>query len=113
MPRRSHLMSAPPYAVEAALKRLGGNIRTARLRRNLSAADLAAKVGIDRHVVSDAERGKPGTGVGVYAGLLWALNLLPMLDRVADPKADDEGLVLAGHDARERARASEGPSNAF
>lgn len=113
MPPRSHLMSAPPYAVETALKKLGGNIRTARLRRNLSAAELAAKVGVERHVVADAENGKPGTGIGVYVGLLWALNLLPTLDHVADPKTDEEGLALAAHDERERARPSGGPSNAF
>ena len=35
MPPRSQLSTAPPYAVEAALQKLGGNLRTARLRRNL------------------------------------------------------------------------------
>jgi transcriptional regulator with XRE-family HTH domain len=113
MPPRNQLTAATPYAVEAALKKLGGNIRTARLRRNLSLAEVAAKVGVERHAVADAERGKSGTGVGIYVGILWALNLLPMLDRVADPTSDEEGLAFAGHDERERARKSGGPSNAF
>jgi hypothetical protein len=43
--------------------------------------------------------------------VLWAVNLLPSLDGVADPKADAEGLALSGLD--ERARARGGPSNAF
>jgi len=113
MPPRSQLSNAPPHAVEAALKKLGANLRTARLRRNLSLAQLASKLGVDRHVVSDAESGKLGTSVSVYAGMLWAMNLLPTLNSVADPLADEEGLALVGLDQRERARSARGPSNAF
>ena len=113
MPPRSQLTKATPFAVENALKRLGGNLRTARLRRNLSLAELASKLGVDRHVLSDAENGKFGTGAGIYVGMLWAMNLLPSLDGVADPKADEEGLALSGLDERERARGGGGPSNAF
>ncbi|MBX9647423.1 MAG: helix-turn-helix domain-containing protein [Xanthobacteraceae bacterium] len=113
MPPRSQLSSAPPQALETALKQLGANLRTARLRRNLSLADLASKIGVDRHVVSDAESGKLGTSVGVYVGMLWAMNLLPTLNAVAEPRSDEEGLALAGLDERERARAARGPSNAF
>jgi transcriptional regulator with XRE-family HTH domain len=113
MPPRSQLSTAPPHAVEAALQKLGANLRTARLRRNLSLAELASKVGVDRHVVADAESGKLGTNAGVYIGMLWAMNLLPTLNAVAEPRADEEGLALAGLDERERARAAGGPSNAF
>ena len=83
MPPRSQLTKATPYAVEDALKRLGSNLRTARLRRNLSLAELAGKLGVDRHVLSDAENGKFGTSAGIYVGMLWAMNLLPSLDSVA------------------------------
>lgn len=113
MPPRSQLTIAPPTAVQDALKRLGNNLRTARLRRNLSHAELAAKLGVDRHVVSEAENGKLSTGVGVYVGMLWAMNLLPSLSSVADPKNDEEGLALSGLEERERARTGRGPSNAF
>jgi transcriptional regulator with XRE-family HTH domain len=113
MPPRNSLMSAPPFAVQEALKRLGNNLRKARLRRNLSLAELAAKLGVDRHVLTDAENGKLGTSAGVYVGMLWAMNLLPSLDGVADPKTDEEGLALSGLDERERARTGGGPSNAF
>lgn len=105
---RNLLLAAPPYEVERALKSLGENIRTARLRRNLSTADLAAKLGVDRHVVGDAERGKPSTGIAIYAGLLWALGMVDQLGRVADPADDEEGLIrarLEGRDKAGRARA--------
>lgn len=37
--------NAPPYPVEQTIKRLGVNLRTARLRRNLTIQDVAEKIG--------------------------------------------------------------------
>ena len=104
MSARNPLLAAPPYEVEHALKTLGANLRTARLRRNLSIAEVAAKIGVHRHVIGDAERGKASTGIAIYAGLLWALGLTDQLGRVADPETDDEGLVRS----RDRDRAKAG-----
>jgi transcriptional regulator with XRE-family HTH domain len=103
MTNRSHLMTSPPYGVERALKALGSNLRTARLRRNIPVTELAERIGVGRRVVSDAERGKPSTGVAVYVALLWALGLSAQLEELADPARDEEGRVLAGE--RERSRA--------
>ncbi len=103
MTARNKLLSAPPYAVEQSLRRLGADLRTARLRRNLTIADLAEKIGTGERAVADAEKGKPSTGVAVYAALLWALDLLDQLAEVAAPERDDEGQTLAL--ARERSRA--------
>jgi ribosome-binding protein aMBF1 (putative translation factor) len=105
MSARKHLLKSPPFAVEEAIKRLGANIRTARLRRNLSAAEVAAKIGANRRVVADAESGKLSTAIAVYVALLWALDLLRHLDGVADPSKDSEGLALAM--TRERSRAKQ------
>jgi DNA-binding XRE family transcriptional regulator len=95
MAARNPLITAPPYPVETALKTLGANLRTARVRRGLSAHDLGSKVGIDRRTVTDAEKGKPSTAVAVYVGLLWALGLVDLLTAVADPRADAVGRALA------------------
>ncbi|OKO70758.1 helix-turn-helix transcriptional regulator [Bradyrhizobium sp. AS23.2] len=113
MPPRSQFTTSPPRAVEDALKRLGANLKTARLRRNLTHTDLASKLGVDRHVIADAESGKLSTGVGVYVGMLWSMDLLDAIEQVADPRADEVGLALSGLDERERARSGGGPSNAF
>ncbi len=88
MTARNPLTSAPPYAVEIALKTLGANLRTARLRRRLTAQELGERIGVGRHTVADAERGKPSTAVAVCVGLLWALGLLEQLTDVAAPAAD-------------------------
>lgn len=113
MTARNKLLTAPPYAVEQSLKRLGADLRTARLRRNLTIEAVAKKTGTGRHTIADAEKGKPSTTVAVYAAMLWALDLLTQLDDVARPENDTEGQRLALGGERERARAEAGLSNDF
>jgi transcriptional regulator with XRE-family HTH domain len=94
MPRVSKIAESPPHAVAQALTQLGRNIRTARLRRKLTRAELAEKIGISRYVMGDIERGKPTTAIAAYLGALWALGLLRQMDEVADPDRDLEGKTL-------------------
>jgi transcriptional regulator with XRE-family HTH domain len=105
MPRtRTPLLNAPPYPVEDALRRLGANLRAARLARNLTIDEVAAKIGTGRRAVADAEKGRPGTAAVVYLALLWTYDLLEPVARLADPAADAVGRASAGR--RQRARAS-------
>jgi transcriptional regulator with XRE-family HTH domain len=113
MTARNSLSEAPPYPVERALKRLGDNLRTARIRRNYTIEDVAEKIGTGRRAVMDAEKGKVSTGVGVYAALLWVYDLLAPLEDLANPAKDERGLVLASPKERRRARKSAGLSNEF
>ena len=113
MARKNILTSSPPYAVEQALKRLGTNLRTARLRRNLTIEDVAKKIGTGLRAVMDAENGKGSTSSAVYIALLWAYDLLDQMDEVADPAFDEEGLSLSLPKDRARARAKEGLDNDF
>ena len=107
MTAKNTLIVAPPYPVEQALKRLGANLRTARLRRNLTIEDVAEKIGTGPRPVSDAERGKPSTSVAVYIALLWAYDLLEHMSDVANPAFDEEGLALSLSRERSRAREKE------
>lgn len=107
MTARNVLTTAPPYPVERALKQLGANLRTARLRRNLTIQDVADRIGTGPRPVSCAEHGKPSTGVAVYLALLWAYDLLEPLAEIADPALDTEGLALSLHRERARARQTE------
>lgn len=113
MVARNPLLNAPPYPVEQALKRLGDNLRTARLRRNYTIEEVAEKIGTGRRAVMDAEKGKTSTGVGVYAALLWAYDLLQPLDDLANPAKDEQGLTFASAKAKTRARKRAGLSNDF
>lgn len=96
MAKVSKVSKTPPAAVEAALLRLGRNIRTARLRRSLRLEDLAIRVGISRYVMSDIEKGKPTTAIAAYIGALWALGLSEDLSKIADPDLDVQGKALEG-----------------
>lgn len=113
MSARNPLLAAPPYPVEQALKGLGTNLRTARLRRNLTLQEVAEKIGAGVRAVSDAEKGKPSTGIAIYVALLWAFDLLPQFTIVADPGKDEEGQALALAEGRSRARSSGELDNDF
>ncbi len=113
MSARNPLLEALPYPVEQALKTFGANLRTARLRRNQSLEQVAARIGIGRHVIADAEKGKPSTGIAMYAGLLWAYGLTEQLSNLADPDRDEEGRLLAKRNERVHARSPRVLDNDF
>lgn len=113
MPPRKNtpLGTAPPYEVEQALKKVGANLRTARLRRNLTIAAVAAKIGAGVRAVRAAENGEPGASVAVYVALLWAYDLLRPFTDLADPGEDQEGLALER--LRKHAYPTRGSGNDF
>ena len=113
MVAQNKLQKAPPYPVEQSLKRLGENLRTARVRRKLTIKDVAERIGTGPRAVMDAEKGKPSTGIVVYSALLWLYDLLQPLGELADPLKDKEGLTLEAAKAPARARKSGGLDNEF
>ncbi|HYM99878.1 MAG TPA: helix-turn-helix transcriptional regulator, partial [Aestuariivirgaceae bacterium] len=98
---------------EAAIKRLGTNLRTARLRRNLTLEEVAERLGATRQVIGRAETGKASTPTAVYVGLLWAYGLLDQFSALADPAEDKEGLALSLAKQRSHARRVEALDNDF
>jgi hypothetical protein len=96
--RRNQLLLSQPYPVEKALKTVGSNLRTARTRRGLTRAEAAQKI---------------GTGVAVYAALLWLYDLLPAFEDLANPLKDVHGQALARRKEPVRARKSRGLSYDF
>ncbi|MDE3235496.1 MAG: helix-turn-helix transcriptional regulator [Bacteroidota bacterium] len=65
---------------------LGENIKLARLRRKLSAEQVAERANISRPTLLSIEKGMPGVAMGSYAQVLFVLNLEKDLLKVA---ADD------------------------
>lgn len=113
MAARNLLLNAPPYEVEQAITRLGKNLRTARLRRNLTIEQVAEKIGTGPRAVMDAEKGKLSAGIATYTALLWTYDLLKSFSALADPASDSEGLALERLSGRERARTSKELDNDF
>ena len=101
---RGHLLHRLPYEAETALKQLGADLRTARLRRNMTLAEVADRLGASREVIGHAEHGKPSTSMGIYAALIWTYGLTGRLTTLADPVADEEGSRLASLSERRHAR---------
>lgn len=68
------------------LKGFGENIKLARLRRKLSAEQVAERANISRPTLLAIEKGMPGVAIGSYAQVLFVLHLEKDLLQVA---ADD------------------------
>jgi transcriptional regulator with XRE-family HTH domain len=113
MTAKNTLIQAPPYPVEQAIKRLGANLRTARLRRNLTIQEVGEKIGTGPRAVTDAEKGKVSTSIAIYTALVWVYDLLGPMNELADPASDEEGLSLSLSKDRARARTKEGLDNDF
>lgn len=96
----------PALAVQRALKQLGADLRTLRLRRRLTMEVVAERARTSRPTLQRIERGDPGVGIGNYAGVMLALGVLPKLASLADPLADEIGLALMDDALPKRGRSS-------
>jgi transcriptional regulator with XRE-family HTH domain len=90
----------PP--MERRLARLGERIRTARLRRRLSAKLVAERAGMSVMTLRNVENGGMGVTIGAYAAVLHVLGLDGDLDAVA--QADPLGRDLQDAALPRRAR---------
>src|SRR3546814_13974334 len=102
MANTSRIVDTPPAAVEMALKYLGRNIRTARLRRKLRIEDGAEKMGASRYTVAELEKGKPGTPAAADFGGLWGPGWAAQAGEIAHPGRRATGQTV------ERAGGGEG-----
>lgn len=70
-------------SVGKILTDFGENIKLARLRRKLSAEQVAERANISRPTLLSIEKGMPGVAIGSYAQVLFVLNLEKDLLKVA------------------------------
>ncbi len=75
-----------PKALNRNLQIMGEQIKLARKRRHFSMQDIADRATVTRLTVSKVERGDPTVAMGIYARVLYALNLENDILRLA---ADD------------------------
>ena len=75
-----------PRPLEQQLQIVGEQIMLARKRRHLSMQDIADRATVTRLTVSRVEHGDPAVSMGIYARVLFALNLEKDLSLLA---ADD------------------------
>ncbi len=85
------------------LTELGENIRLARLRRNLSAAQVAERANISRPTLTALETGAPGVSIGHIIRVLGVLGLEKDVLEVAKDDVLGRKLMDLGLEVNKRA----------
>src|SRR5438034_6580705 len=93
MPRK---VAALLPSTDELLRQLGDRLRLARLRRRLSAKQVAARAGMAPMTLRSVERGGSGVTIGAYVAVMQVLGVEKDLDLLV--KADPTGRAL--QDAR-------------
>lgn len=102
-----------PLQVTTAIKKLGENVRLARVRRRMTQIELAETCKITRKTLYALESGKSGTTVATVFTVLWKLGLLATATALADPDADEHGKILEAARRSRRVRQSTDDNNDF
>ncbi len=103
---KSNLHGTLPLPVRRLLRKLGSDIRDARLRRRIRAATMAERALISRTTLGKVERGDPGVSMGNYATVLFVLGMEDGLAELADRKRDGLGLDLLEERLPQRVRVA-------
>jgi transcriptional regulator with XRE-family HTH domain len=69
--------------IESRLSRVGEQIRLARLRRNLTATEVAMRSGLSRATLNKIENGNPNVSFGSYCAVLNTLGLDEDIEKLA------------------------------
>ena len=93
-----------PRKLEQKMQVVGEQIRLARLRRNLSVAQVAERATCSPLTVSRIEKGIPTVAIGIYLRVLYALQLDD--DILSLAKDDELGRALQDMNLSPRKRAS-------
>ena len=103
-----------PLPVQRVLRKLGRDVRDARLRRRIPTTIMAERTSVSRTTLNKVEKGDPGVSLGIYATVLFVLGLSDRLADLADIRTDSVGLELEEENLPQRIRRSKkskpGPS---
>jgi len=93
-----------PRKLETSLQTVGEQIRLARLRRNLSVAQVAERATCSPLTISRIEKGAPTVAIGIWLRVLYALQLEDDILLLA--QKDELGRSLQDLALKHRERAS-------
>ena len=93
-----------PRKLEQKMQIVGEQIKLARLRRNLSMVQIAERATCSPLTVARVEKGSPSVAIGIYARILYALQLEDALLHLAGE--DELGRLLQDLSFTQRRRAS-------
>lgn len=93
-----------PRRLEQNMAIVGEQIKLARLRRNLSIADIAERATCSQLSVMRVEKGSPTVAIGIYLRVLYAMQL--DADILLLAQKDEIGRNLQDLELKHRRRAS-------
>jgi len=99
MPKKAHM---PPLAATRAIRKIGEDLRIARLRRRLPLDVICQRAFLSRSTLTKVFKGDASVSIGAYGAVMHALNLL---DRLPEVAADDRlGMMLEVEQLPQRIR---------
>lgn len=104
MSKDSSALEALPAAAQAALRRLGTDLSTARKRRRQSLREWALRLQVSVPTLTRMEKGDPSVSAGIYATALWLIQRHEALGALAEPQQDRAALEQDVSEAQERYR---------
>jgi hypothetical protein len=101
-------LSSPkmPIPARKALRKLGQDIRDARLRRRIPTAIMSQRALVTRTTLHKVEKGDPTVAMGTYCTVLFVLGMTERLAELADARFDRLGLVLEEERLPKRIRSA-------
>ncbi len=96
--------STIPIPVNKALKKLGADLKEARIKRRLTMALIEERAGITHITLSKVEKGDAGVSIGIYAKVMFVLGLIDNIYNLAEPDNDTVGKVYDKENLPKRVR---------
>lgn len=96
-------------ATERQLQAFAARLRAARLRRRLTAKQVAQRAGMTPMTLRALERGRPGVTMGAYVGVMQVLGMESDLERLAENDLLGRQLQDSALLRRRRATSPTGP----
>lgn len=91
----TNITATTPLGVVVALADLGSRIAIARRARHLRQKDLCEQAAISRSTLVEIEKGSPFVSMGNYCAVMWALDLLPEIDRIGALESETSRLLAS------------------
>jgi transcriptional regulator with XRE-family HTH domain len=90
--------------VRRALKKLGKDIKEARIRRSITIAMMAERTGVTAITIAKVENGDPSVSFGTYATVIFILGMVDKVQNLLDLSEDIVGRQLAEEQLPKRVR---------
>ena len=93
-----------PIPANKALKKLGADLKEARVKRRLTMALVEERAGITHVTLTKVEKGDSSVSIGIYAKVIFVLGLIDNLYQLAEPDNDIIGKMYDKENLPKRVR---------